>query len=215
MLEEASAKHNGAVLVSFSGGKDSLCVLDLCMRSFQRVEAFYMAFIPGLEVVERELDKARERYGIKIHTYLHWDAGEALKAGVFCNSHNSLLDLPPWKLRDVYNSAMAETGITCVATGMKASDGRARRQYFANTQYQDTVYPLKGWSKFDVLAFMQARKIELPPSSGANYPSVGRDVRSLLWLHDNYPRDFKRLCAVFPYAEAVVWRRTFYGVGSE
>ncbi len=46
LLAEYAKKHD-SVLVSYSGGKDSLVTLDLCTRTFKRVTAFFMYFVPG------------------------------------------------------------------------------------------------------------------------------------------------------------------------
>ena len=48
--------QSDACLVAFSGGKDSLVVMDMSLRSFSRVEAFFMYLVPGLESVELELE---------------------------------------------------------------------------------------------------------------------------------------------------------------
>jgi len=60
-LETAAAAHK-RVLVAYSGGKDSIATLDLCVKTFgiENVECFFMYFIPGLRCVEDELDKARK-----------------------------------------------------------------------------------------------------------------------------------------------------------
>ena len=60
VLTEA-VERSEAVLVAYSGGKDSLVVLDLCKRSFRRVETFFMDLLPGLASVEAALAWASER----------------------------------------------------------------------------------------------------------------------------------------------------------
>lgn len=68
ILQEQARKHP-AVLVSFSGGKDSLAVLDLCCRAFNHVVAFYMYLVPGLRHIEERLEWAKAKYGIEILQY--------------------------------------------------------------------------------------------------------------------------------------------------
>jgi hypothetical protein len=51
----------------------------------------------------------------------------------------------------------------------------------------------------------------MPDGSGLNASGVSLIPAELLWIYDNHPNDFKKVCEYFPYAEAVVWRRTFYG----
>lgn len=206
------ARKSDAILVGYSGGKDSLAVLDLCVRSFKRVECFYMYLIPGLRCIEEMLDYARQRWGVTIHQFPHWVLQKFVTSGVFCNNHYSLDDLPEWKLKDVYNFACIETGIPLIATGAKRADSLWRKRSLSTSAFDDVIYPIVGWNKFDVVSYLKARAIPLPNSSGRSATGVDLSTPSILWLHDNYPDDFARLCEVFPYAEAVIHRRTWYGV---
>jgi len=200
-------------LVAFSGGKDSLVVMDLCLRAFSRVEAFFMYLVPGLECVELELEAARRRWGIEIKQYPHWLAHKLIKNSVYCASNWSNDSLPEWKLADIYALALLDSGVRQLATGAKTADSGWRRR-FMSTQQEDTIfYPIAKWHKYDVLAYLKARGIPLPPSSGKSATGIDLSTPSLLWLHDTYPEDFARVCEVFPFAEAVVWKRTFYGLG--
>ena len=47
-----AASMSRRVLVSFSGGKDSVVLLDLCAKHFERVDAFFMYHVRGLEFQE-------------------------------------------------------------------------------------------------------------------------------------------------------------------
>lgn len=219
-LEAAGAAHK-RVMVSYSGGKDSLAVLDLCMRHFEFVECFFMYLIPGLSCVEIPLQFARETFGVTIHQYPHWLGAKLLRAGVYCDAHWTLDNLPDWKLKDIYGLVAADHSATLIATGAKISDGRWRRQQLAHVEKYGKggdagpviLNPIKGWSTFDVISYLEARKIPLPPSDGTKASGVDLSAPSLLWLARDFPEDFKKICAVFPYAEAVIWRKKWYGIG--
>jgi 3'-phosphoadenosine 5'-phosphosulfate sulfotransferase (PAPS reductase)/FAD synthetase len=75
------------------------------------------------------------------------------------------------------------------------------------------VYPVKKWMKADILAYLNANGIPIPKSDGSNASGVDLSSVAILWLHDNHPHDFERLCAWFPFARAVVYRRAYFGVG--
>jgi phosphoadenosine phosphosulfate reductase len=210
------ARISDSCLVSYSGGKDSLAVLDLCARSFKRIICFYMFLVPGLDVIERQMEYARERWKVQILYYPHRAFFTALKEGTFCKDTRWNEELPMIKLRELYDWVVMDTGIPQIATGAKSSDSMARRRFFKNTEsWDDVFYPLKGWNKHDVLAYCRAQGIILPDAHKGNTTGVDLSTRSLLWLHDTYPDDFQKLCQWFPFAEAVVKRREFYGIGSE
>ncbi len=208
------ARVTDSCVVAFSGGKDSLVVLDLCRKAFKRVVCFHMYFVPGLKCVERKLDYARDRWGVEILMYPHWALYRCLKQGAYCDEHYSKDDLPELKVLDIYSWVMADTGIRNIAIGAKKSDSQWRRKcYFSSTKHWDwALYPCQEWNKFDVLAYLKANKIPLPDSSGMAATGIDLTTPEICWLHDNHPEDFKRLLEWFPYAEAAVWRRKFYGI---
>lgn len=214
ILNRAREQHD-ACLVSFSAGKDSLCVLDMCVRTFRRVEAYFMYFLPGLEVMEERLDAAKRRWGVVIHQVPHWTTFRSIKYGFYRWPSWKLEDIPDLKLRDIYNLMIAKTGIPIIATGARRGDSLWRKRNLANTaHYTDVIHPLVGWGKADVLGYLGAHKIPLPQSSGGQMTGIGFATPDVLWLADNYPRDFKRMCEVYPFVEAIVWRRKFYGIGA-
>lgn len=209
MLGESAAREP-SVLVAYSDGKDSRVVLDLCMRTFTQVECFFMYLVPGLECIDSALFEAEKRFGVKIRQYPHWVAAKAIRGGVFCNPRNRYDDLPQWKLHDVYALAMAEAGIRQIATGAKKADSAWRRR-FMSVKNSELIQPIADWHKYDVLSYLKARGIPLPPSSGHSATGIDLSPKSLIWLAETYPEDFRRVCEFFPYAESVVWQRRFYG----
>jgi hypothetical protein len=80
------------------------------------------------------------------------------------------------------------------------------------TQHWDVVSPLSEWTKLDVLSYLKGRGLPIPDSSGRSATGIDLSTPALLWLHDNFPHDFAKLCEVFPFTEAVVWRREWYGI---
>jgi 3'-phosphoadenosine 5'-phosphosulfate sulfotransferase (PAPS reductase)/FAD synthetase len=108
---------------------------------------------------------------------------------------------------------MSETGIRMIATGAKKSDSLFRRKSWHQFEKRYIVYPLKDWSTRDVLGYLNLRKL-LVPTKNDKFQTSGVDLttRDLLRIHDQFPADFERMRAVFPYIGAVVQRREWYGV---
>jgi phosphoadenosine phosphosulfate reductase len=210
------ARVSDSCLVAFSGGKDSLCVLDLCRRTFKRVVCFHMYFIPGLKCMEDAMAQAKERWGVEVIYYPHWVLFKALAGGAYCNEGYYKQDMPDFSLHDIYTWAMQETGIPLLATGAKKADSLWRRRYFylaRKWEEEGVFYPIKNWMQRDVLAYLSMRDIPVPDSDSNTASGIDLAATSILWLHDKHPEDFKKLCQWFPYAEAVVYRRKFYGIG--
>lgn len=218
------ARVSDSCLVSYLGGKDSLVVMDLCVRAFKRVVGFYMFFVPGLECIEEQIALARQRWGIEVLHYPHIGLLAAKKNGIFGWEGRKLEGIPDAGLRDIYDWVMADTGIPQIATGMKKADSVARRVFFQNitkhkageaqsAETMDVFFPIKEWKKYDVLAYCKLQHIPLPETYDTTSAGVGLETPAVLWLHDCYPADYRKLCAWFPFAEAIVWRRKFYGIG--
>jgi phosphoadenosine phosphosulfate reductase len=85
---EIAAGRSPSVLVAYSGGKDAMCTMDLCVRTFKHVEAFYMFLVPGLEHIQTAIEFAKTQWGIKvIHQYPHFTLPKLLNTGCYCPSH--------------------------------------------------------------------------------------------------------------------------------
>lgn len=212
MLAQYAEQHE-SILVGYSGGKDSLCVLDLCMKHFKRVECFFWYVIPGLRYTEGPLEFARQRWGVTIHQYPHWVVFKLIKYGIYSPCYFQNWDLPEFSVLDCYQLAMADTGIDVIAHGAKKADSMWRRRNLSGMKVHDyLIYPVLEWNKFEVLAYLKMHNIPLPESSGRSATGVDLTTPSLLFLHDNYPDDFEKLERVFPYIRAAVHRRDWYGI---
>lgn len=222
---EALAKRHPEILVAFSGGKDSLAVLDICCRTFPKVKAFFKYLVPGLDVLDAKFRWAQERYGIET---IQFPANSAIRCkaqGVYCDADfNVMKALGDGKipLKASFEYAMQVTGCPVMATGMKEADGMKRRQLFANIRdgkdafWGKVVHPLRWWNKRDVITYLKAQNIPLPDAeNGAVTSGVGLDHGSLCWLHDRYPEDFQKLLRWYPFAGAAIKRREWFGVNAK
>src|SRR5262249_12573067 len=157
----------------------------------------------GLEIVATQLEFARARWGVKVHETPHQLLIRLLKQGIYCDSGPECDALDMWTLGDAYNFARAEAGIVTIATRAKRADSLWRRRQLGTwgSIGDDVIYPLIGWTKFDVLGYLKSHNIPLPPSSGKAATGIDLSEPSVCWLHDNFPADYRKLCEVFPYAE--------------
>jgi phosphoadenosine phosphosulfate reductase len=217
-LKALSLTHD-AVLVAFSGGKDSLVCLDLCTRIFKRVVPFYFWFIPGLEVAKDRLALADSRWGLSILHYPHPLIFEAMREGLYTWESYKLNDLHSVKisLRESYEWVCKDTGIDLIVAGHKKADGQWRRRELtiATNIYEHVHHPLKEWNKWDVLAYCKAHQIPVPHTYAGTSTSISLSPDSLEWLYTAHPEDFRRLSRIFPFAEAKVLQRRWYPTAKE
>jgi hypothetical protein len=176
-----------------------------------------MFIVPGLEVVDEQLAKAEKYFGVTIKQYPNWLLFRFIKYGVFCASSWRTKDMWEPNLFDLYEAIIADTKIDLICHGGKESDSIWRRKCYFGSQAakRPLVYPLKQWSKFDVLAYLKLNKIDVPDQTKEmpDKRNVGIDLSeaALYWLHDYHPEDFKRLLKFFPFAESLIWKREWYG----
>jgi len=209
-----AAERSPDVIVAYSGGKDALATMDLCVRSFRKVAAFFMYLVPGLEHIQATQEFAKAQWGITdmLH-YPHFTLPKLLRAGIYCPNRYTRDDMPELKLGDVYAAAIADTGIRMIATGAKKADSLFRRKSWKQFEKDYLVYPLKDWSTRDVLGYLKIRHLPVP-TMNAKHQTSGVDLttRDVLRIYDSFPQDFEKMEKVFPFIGAIVKRRELYGI---
>lgn len=218
-LETLRDRYDGRVLVGFSGGKDSLAVLDLCCKVFPVVRCFFKYMVPWLEVIESRFRWAKEKYGVEVVQFPSIGMLEAIQNGLWRDEVPLGIPEASYPLKVSFRFAQEACDCTLIATGMKNADGLKRRQFFANIRdgedpfWNDVAHPIRDWRKKDVLDYLKVNGIPIPETEkGAVTSGVGLDHGSLCWLHDSHPADFAKLLKLFPYAEAAIKRREWYGI---
>lgn len=205
---ERQASQHDAVLVAYSGGKDSKVVLELCAKAFRRVEVFCMSLVPGMRITQEALAGARERYGVVTHDVQHWSIYQDLRTGLFGA-------VVPNDVKAGFKTTYAEmtnrTGIELIATGCRKAESLGRAAVI-----KMGVLPgwhlIADWSRKNVLDFLACHQIPLPANDGrADMSGVSLHPQSLLWMHQHYPDDFERIEVAFPFVRGVVMREKFYG----
>ena len=205
-LQEVRDKHD-SILVAYSDGKDSRVVLDLCVNMFPRVEAFHLVIATGLEATEVALDQVKRRYGISVRQYLHPQVCRYLQDGIYCDPDQTV---QLFSTGEIYALASVEANAEKIAVGFKRTDGANRRNVMKLFKRENVVYPVLGWTNYDIYAYLKRTGIGAPPAICATGSGIGLDDRGLLWLRKTFPNDYRRICEVYPYAEAVYWKFKFY-----
>lgn len=207
-----------AALVSFSCGKDSLAVLDLCCAHFKRVEAFHMFITPGLSFHEAAIARAEKRYpGLVIHRLPHWILSRLLRSASLRNPSPMTVNLPRLSLSDCEDAARKITGIEWIAGGHKRHDSLERVAMLNKCNSIDPktkrFYPIAYWSNAGVLNHLKRQRISLPSDYAIMGHSYGGDLYadSLLPIRRHFPDDFEKIAERFPDVRADLKRCEWIG----
>lgn len=208
---KTQSKITDSVLVGFSGGKDSIVTLDLCMRYFDRVVPFFMYIVPGLEFQERTLQWYEKYYSVEILRIPHFEVSNFMRYGSFRAFD---LSVPIISITDEYNWMRLNTDITWIAAGERISDSIIRRAMIKNSGSIDRerarFYPIAYWKKKEVLGYIKKRKLKLPSDSkGLGFSFKSLDGKELAFVKKHYPEDYLKIESMYPYCGAAVerWKR--------
>lgn len=208
------------LLIAYSGGKDSLATLDLCVRAGKDVEAFFMYFVPGMDYTEYWCSYAERKFGVKVHRAQHYIASYYLNRGIFCD----VTPTKELKQKDVEAMVKAQTGREWVGYGYKLNDSPSRRSYMTfmsawcscgqkpptcQCKPRDGICdslkrfsPIMNWKDSEVFAYLSARKILVPEMSRRKVNGVALLPEVMAEFREKWPADYRRILEVFPFASA-------------
>jgi 3'-phosphoadenosine 5'-phosphosulfate sulfotransferase (PAPS reductase)/FAD synthetase len=197
---------DGPLLVAYSGGKDSLAVMDLCVRAGRQVEAFLMYFVPGMDYTQHWVDYAARRWSVKVRLYQHFTISYFIRRGVFRSAPAP--SFPRIKVEDVIAKAREDSGIEWAGFGYKLIDSLQRRGWWK--RHAETgcdagtkrFAPLLHWNNTHVKAYLSRRGIPCPGIDGKRSTGISLTPDCLEWLRTEWPADYRRVLEVFPFAES-------------
>lgn len=211
-LEECrkTAAENPECIVGYSGGKDSLCTLQLAVQAFRRVVCVHLYLVPGLDFVEKRLQFARDRFGVEVVEYPAPALLYSIKHGHYRPpSPRSFAGIQKFTLDMMIRLAGQELGIKTLLIGRRETDFLTRKIAMRGGMLPGEN-PIREWMKYDVMAYLRRNDLPIPESAG-DARGVDLTAESLLWIHETFPDDWKRLLHYFPFAEAILHRKQIYG----
>lgn len=201
-----ASRFSDEVIVSFSGGKDSVVVLDMCARHFRRVHAFFMYQVPGLSFQEATLRWYEEKYGIEIIRIPHPELAEWLRLGLFRHCDFSV---PAVSFNELYHYVRVTTGARWIAAGERIADSIWRRAMMKSSGSVDRkrgrFFPVAYFRKEDVMRYINRHALKVAPESrylGHSFRSLEPEEMFLVRKH--YPADYAKICRFFPFVGASV-----------
>ncbi len=207
-LKLMAASHP-AVIVAFSGGKDSLAVMSLAARIFARVHPYFMHFIPDLHDHQAAMAAMAEHWPhIELLTYPHPTFINMAIQGQYCVPPPERADMQGVSTDDVDSWVRQDTGAEIILTGMKKSDFLNRRTLIARSP-PNLVHPLADWHTFDVMSYLKANGISPPPPRRESF-GINLSTPSILYLYEHYRDDYEKIRSYFPFIPAIVLRASLH-----
>lgn len=210
---KTQSKVTDSVLVGFSGGKESVVVMDLCFRYFKKVQPFFMYICPNLSFQERTIAWYEKKYQTEIIRIPHMDVSEYFHYGSFRPGDESF---PIVSINDIYHYLRLQSDIWWIAAGERINDSIVRRAMMKKSGTIDTqrgrIYPVALWRKKEVIDYIKFHNLYL----GADSRKLGFSFKSL-WgkelsmLKQHFPEDYEKVLRQYPFAEAGVRRYELYG----
>ena len=195
-----------AAVVLFSTGKDSIAMLDLCIDHFgpERLKVVHLYFVKGLSWREAIIKHYEKRYGVTIDQYPQVDVANIIKEGAFSGKPREVKKL---RQHDMESFLRITYNINYLLYGYKKTDSLMRQGMLKVIDGIDhrhkKGYPLSEWNNKDALNYCKQKRLPLP----ADYNIGFRDVNmfegdALAWVYYNFPEDYKRIRASYPFIEA-------------
>ena len=208
-------QQTNRIILFYSGGKDSLVLLDLLSPRFEKVYCVFMYFVEGLEHQKPILSYPKKYKNTEVIQLPHWMTSHYYRHNYF-RFHRIEENSPIIKLADIEETARLKTGCSWIVNGAKQSDGLNRNLMLGTLKFNSIndkskrTYPLAIWKKADVVAYMRQHRLSKPVEYTMN-KSNGIDLTLdvLLFLRDNFLEDYQKILNHFPFAEKIVFEHEY------
>lgn len=213
-------EHYGeTLLLSFSGGKDSLA-LWLHLREHFEIIPYFLYWLPGLSFVEEALAYYEEWFDAEIVRLPHPLFYNMLRTGAYQEPHVvgtvDWLGLPKFDFADLDAIMCSYCDLdperTLCAVGFRAADNIDRRNLIIQkgaigTARRKYYYGVWDWNVEQVATIIKRHGVALP----ADYRYWGRtiaafDYQFLKPLRTHFPADYERVRQWFPLIDAEFFR---------
>lgn len=202
------SKITDSVLVGFSGGKESVVVLDICFRYFKKVQPYFQYAVPGLSWNDKILRWYENKYGVEIIRIPIENCGEIFHYGIYTRADP---EFPVVSETDIINYLRLRTGIYWCATGERINDSLMRRARIKKSSTIDIksgrMFPVAMWKTRECYDYIKFRNLYLSQDQKKLKHSMRLfSSKDLPYIKENHPEDYKKILHLYPFAGAIVKR---------
>jgi phosphoadenosine phosphosulfate reductase len=205
------------LLISLSGGKDSVCALAVCRRLFPnaRIIAYFMYLVKGLSFQENYLAYLQRRF--RIESILTFPYAPFLvkyfRHSRFRHPTAESAHVRNISFHDIDVYVRRKTGLHWIANGERACESVQRNAMLRHCDGIDEkrgrVFPLTYWNDSMVWQYLRHEHVALAPEYGAmGLKTSFTNLRGeqLEAIRRCYPDDFRKIERVFPLCRLTVDR---------
>jgi len=200
----ASVIDRGCLL--FSSGKDSIVTLDLCSKHMNgKFDIVYMYKVKGISFREEILKYYENRFNIKIHQIPHNELMTHQAKSYDKKGKKS------YKMGDMEDIIRRKFNVEWLIYGYKKQDFLTRRIQLNQTGLIDDkykkLYPVGNWTDKEIFYYLEKNKLPLPIEYNYGFNNIDTyKGDALLFVYNNYPDDFKKIQAQYPFIGAELLR---------
>lgn len=214
IIDDVSKETDSILLFHSLSGKDSIVLLDLCYKKFNRVIVVFMYLVKDLEHIMRYYNYAKTKYpNIEFVQVPHYALFNYIKTGYMGIKQNT--KQRQWTLADITDKLREKLGVEWACYGFKQSDSLNRRLMLRSyTDGKEAInwktkkfYPLSTYRNKEIMDFILDHRLKNPEVCGTNKQSSGVDIEDVAYqkyLKELFPEDLEKIYKVFPMARIVM-----------
>lgn len=208
IIDNIREKTNEIILFHSATGKDSIMLLDILSKKFEKVHCVFMYIVKGLFYENKYIQYAEKKYSnVIFYQTPHYCLNSFVKNGYLgIKKESKIQKNTVSKIDDKFRLIL---GVNYSVYGFKKTDGITRRFMLNDTDNginakTNKCYPLMNLKNKDVLRYINENNLIQPFNYGTLKPSSGCDISTpefLYYLKNKYPDDLKKIINIFPHCE--------------
>lgn len=214
IIDDVSKETDSILLFHSLSGKDSIVLLDLCYKKFNRVIVVFMYLVKDLEHIMRYYNYAKAKYpNMEFVQVPHYALFNYIKTGYMGIKQNT--KQRQWTLAEITDKLREKLGVEWACYGFKQSDSLNRRLMLRSyTDGKEAInwktkkfYPLSTYKNKEIMDFILDHRLKNPEVCGTNKQSSGVDIEDVeyqKYLKELFPEDLEKIYKVFPMARIVM-----------